>query len=293
MSIAPGPIPEAWLKNASGQLMQPPQKRVILHWTVTSYNPDEHSKDSYHFLINGQGELVRCSRDIDEPAPHTYMFNSAIGVSICAMGGWNGTSTPYPPTKAQWETLVNVVHQLCHTYKIPVDRQHVLMHGEVTDVLGVDQWGKWDIGYLPHLGIGPETGARCGAELRRTVLEGGLEGYSGGNPEVKLRLQGSAVVLGAFLIDAQTMAPLRPLVHWLKEAGYQVELEHVDTQHKTYYLKDTNPNTAERRDVLEKGYVQVKDTGYVQLRHIVDWLGLKTEVETWTKDRRIVVVKKS
>lgn len=286
MPIATGPIPKEWLAG-----LTPIQKRVICHWTVTGYTPDEHSLDSYHFVINGDGELIRGSRDIDEPAPHTYAFNSAIGISLACMGGWNGSSTPYPPTKAQWETLVRVVRQLCQTYGIPVDRAHVLMHGEVTEVLGVDQWGKWDIGYLPHLGIGPETGARCGAELRARVLEDDSGGNNGTNPPVKVRLEGSTAVLTGFLSDAQTMVPLRPFVHWAKEAGYKVSLAEVDTQHRTYYLNDTNQNTAERRDVLEGGYVQIGDTGYAQLRDITDWMGLQITTETWSKEKRILVVR--
>lgn len=287
MNIAPGPIPKEWLLG-----LTPIQKRIICHWTVTGYIPDAHSLDSYHFVIDGDGRLVRCSRDIEEPAPHTYAFNSAIGISLACMGGWNGASTPHPPTKAQWETLVTVVKQLCQTYGIPVDRTHVLMHGEVTEALGVDQWGKWDIGYLPHLGIGPENGARCGSELRARVLENGGGGNIGADPVVKVRLEGSTTVLTGFLSDAQTMVPLRPFVHWAKEGGHQLEIANVDTTHRTYYLRDTNPNGAQRRDILEKGYVQIGDTGYAQLRDITDWLGLKIATETWSKEKRVIVVKK-
>jgi hypothetical protein len=287
MKIAEGPIPTQWLEG-----IEPLQKRIIAHWTVTGYKPDEHSLDSYHFVIDGDGKLVKCSRGIDEPAPHTYAFNSAIGISLACMGGWNGSETDYPPTKEQWETLVAIVRQLSQTYGISIDRSHVLMHGEVTEVLGVDQWGKWDIGYLPHLGIGPETGARCGSELRARVLAVDGQNHTGGNPEVKVRLAGSSTVITGFLSDAQTMVPLRPFVHWAKEAGYGIDLVEVDATHRTYYLNDTNPSTAERRDVLEKGYVQLADTGYAQLRDITEWMGLKLTTETWTKDKRVLVVSK-
>jgi hypothetical protein len=283
MQIAPGPIPADWLKG-----IEPLQKRIINHWTVTGYQGDEHCLDSYHFIIHGDGKIIRCNRDIDTPAPHTYGFNSAIGISICAMGGWDGRHTDYPPTKAQWDTMCAANKQLCDTYGIPVDSQHVLTHGEVTDVLGLDQWGKWDPGYLPHLGIGPETGAKVGAELRKTILTGGPTAEA--TVPVSVRLEGSAVVLVGMLQDANTLVPLRVFVDWAKTAGYKLELFHVDTTHKTFYLNDTNANTAERRDVLERGYVQFGEVGYAELKPMVQWLGLEISVETWTKDKRILVV---
>lgn len=288
MPIAPGPIPESHLST-----VKPIQKRIICHWTVTGYEGDEHCKDSYHYIVQGDGTLVRGYRYLDEPTAHTYGFNSAIGLSICCMGGWNGTYTPYPPTKEQWDTLCAAVKQLCQTYNIPIDRNHVLMHGEVTEVLGLDQWGKWDIGYLPHLGIGPETGRLCGNELRRTVLmEGTGNNVTLANPPVKIRLQGSPTVLEGFLTDATTMVPLRKFVEWAAEAGYKIKLGSVNTEHRTYYLRTSGPpyDAQSPVGVLEKGYLQLGDTGYAELRDITDWLGLKVKVETWTREKRILVV---
>jgi len=44
--------------------------------------------------------------------------------------------------------------------------------------------------------------------------------------------------------------------------------------------------------VIEGTYRNIKGTGYTALKNLTDYLGLKIEVETWTKDKRIVVVKK-
>lgn len=267
------PIPKEWLSNSILQ------KRIILHWCVSSYEPDQLSIDSYHLLIDGNGELHRGAYDLDERAPHTYMFNSAIGISICAMGGWNGSSTPYPPTKAQWDTLVKTVKQLCETYDIPVDRSHVLSHGEVTEVLGVDQEGKWDPDYWPHLGIAPGSG-KFGNTFRKAVLENSVNE----NPEVKVRLKNSSTVLSGFLSDAQTMIPLRKFVEWVNKAGYKIKLEKVDSEHKTFYLSH------EGLDILEKSFTNINGTGYASLKEIADWMKLKITVEQWAKDKRIVVV---
>lgn len=132
------PIPESWLsKNIL-------QKRIITHWTVTSYDPDPVSIDSYHIVIDGDGKLHRGSSDLDQKSPHCYGFNSAIGISLACVGGYVSSSNPgpYPPTKEQWESLVSVVKQLCDRYDIPVTPTTVLQHGEVYDNLLVDQWGR-------------------------------------------------------------------------------------------------------------------------------------------------------
>ena len=287
--IAAGPIPKEWLEG-----LTPLQKRVILHWTVTGYEGDEHCLDSYHFIITGKGEIKRGNRDIDEPAPHTYMLNSAIGISICAMGNWDGHSTPYPPTKAQWDTLVSTCRQLAVTYGIPCTRSHILMHGEVTEVFGpnFDQWGKWDIGYLPHAGIQPETGRKCGDLLRKEVALPGtrvpvrspaLEK----DPMVKVsvRLQGSSKVMDGFLFDGSSYVPLRAFINWAKEKLPNDDIDLV-VQNKNFYIGAGN------KDVIEGTYRNIGGTGYAALKNLTDYLGLKIVIETWTKDKRIVVVKK-
>lgn len=290
MKIANGPIPLQWLEG-----LTPLQKRIVLHWTVTGYEGDEHCLDSYHFIITGKGEIKRGTRDIDEPAPHTYMLNSAIGVSLCCMGGWNGTSTAYPPTKAQWDLLVAAVRQLATSYRIPCDRQHILMHGEVTEVFGpdFDQWGKWDIGYLPHAGIKPETGRKCGDLLRKevgtpgTALEGTI--FPGPNEDkipmvkVSVRLQGAPYVMPGFLFDGSSYVPLRQFTEWAKAENIQIELK---VEGKNFYIASGD------KDVLEGTYRNIGGTGYTALKNLTDYLGLKIVIETWTKDKRVVVVKK-
>jgi hypothetical protein len=49
----------------------------------------------------------------------------------------------------QWQTLTEVVAELCMFYRIPVTPRTVLGHGEVEPNLGIAQRGKWDPMILP------------------------------------------------------------------------------------------------------------------------------------------------
>lgn len=267
-------IPEAWLKG-----LYPLQKRIICHWTVTGYKPDSPSLDSYHFVIDGDGKVHRGYRDIDTPAPHTFGFNSSIGISLACMGGWDGESTPYPPTEAQWNSLVECVRQLCDRYSIPITQNSVLMHGEVDRILGVDQDGKWDIGYLPHLGIHGNTNA-CGSVLRQSLLA------EPAPVEVAIRLQGQPTVFYGILQDAKTYVRIRDFVKWVAEVE----------KHKAFKLEEVFSNLVVlgfegQEDTKLVSLVNLKGVGYCQVQPISDMLGLTIKIEKWNKDSRIIVMK--
>lgn len=262
-------IPESWLSDSILQ------KRIVCHWTVTSYDPDPVSIDSYHIVFDGDGKPHRGSSDLDERAPHTYMFNSAIGLSLACMGGYISPTSPghYPPTKAQWDALVEAVRQLCDRYSIPVTPTTVLMHGEVTDNLLVDQWGKWDIGWLPHLKL--SGAAACGDQLRREVL-GSTDGSL--DKEVAVRVSGHDKVVKGILMDGQTMVPIRKFAEASKLTLGKIV-------NKTIEVK-LGSRSLGYRDMLLVG-----DTGYVELKPLCVSMGWETGIESWTKDKRIVVAK--
>src|SRR5690606_14966315 len=46
------PLPALWLPDAR-------MERIIWHWTAGSYNASETDKEHYHFLIEGDGDIVR------------------------------------------------------------------------------------------------------------------------------------------------------------------------------------------------------------------------------------------
>lgn len=149
-----GLIPSSWLTPAK-------MSRVITHWTAGAYAVSNLDKDHYHIIIDGNGVLVRGDHSISDNvntsdgdyAAHTRGLNTgSIGVSVAAMAG--ARERPFDPgrfpmNEVQWETMARVVAELCSFYKIPVTPQTVLGHGEVEDILGVTQSGKWDPMVLP------------------------------------------------------------------------------------------------------------------------------------------------
>lgn len=169
-------LPSGWMPNA-------PMKRVIIHWTAGSYTASALDKEHYHFLIQGDGCVVRGSVPVNANVPplregryaaHTLNANSySIGVSLCCMA--NATESPfnagsYPMKEVQFKSAINVVAALCKHYNIPVTDKTVLTHAEVQPNLGIKQRGKWDI---THLAFDPSTvGARAvGDKIRRLVKE--------------------------------------------------------------------------------------------------------------------------
>ncbi|MEM9341596.1 MAG: peptidoglycan-binding protein [Pseudomonadota bacterium] len=147
--VAGRKVPADWMPSAE-------MKRIILHWTGGAHNPSASDKKHYHILIDGDGELHRGTHAITANVPplrryaaHTRGSNSnSIGLALCAMGGDARERPfkpgPFPITRVQWETMAQVVAELCLRYGIAVTRSTVLGHGEVQANLGITQNGKWD-----------------------------------------------------------------------------------------------------------------------------------------------------
>lgn len=158
-------------------------KRVILHWTGGSYVASSLDKEHYHFLVDGDLELLRGLHPIsanefigkktqDEYAAHTRGANTgAIGISICGSAG--ASERPFSPGKfpikeAQWQLAAEATATLCKRYGIPVTDKTVLTHAEVQSNLGIKQNGKWDIAKL-IFGKSLNTAKACGDDFRRRV----------------------------------------------------------------------------------------------------------------------------
>lgn len=148
-----GIVPTAWMPNCS-------MKRIIVHWTAGAHKASSLDLAHYHILIEADGMLVKGSHSIKDNvstdniyAAHTFGLNTgSIGVSVCCMAG--AVEAPFKPgsfpmTQAQWETMSQVVAELCDFYDIPVTQTTVLGHGEVAKNLGINQDGKWDPMVLP------------------------------------------------------------------------------------------------------------------------------------------------
>jgi hypothetical protein len=167
-------LPKEWTPPAKMQ-------RVICHWTAGRHKASAVDRKHYHFIIEGDGSLVRGDPSIKQNeapaktgyAAHTLNCNSgSIGVSVACM--WNAKENPFSPgpapmTEVQWKAMVALVAELCRRYRIPVTPKTVLSHAEVEKNLGIKQRGKWDFTRLAFdmTVVGAD---QCGAKLRGEVL---------------------------------------------------------------------------------------------------------------------------
>jgi N-acetylmuramoyl-L-alanine amidase/Putative peptidoglycan binding domain len=173
VELTAGLVPYEWMPACD-------MERIVCHWTAGAHKASEHDRDYYHILIEDDGRLVRGKYSIKENvstadgvyAAHCKNCNTgSIGVSLCCMAG--AIESPfdagqYPMTGKQWDTLAEVVAELCRAYSIPIARETVLSHAEVQPTLGIEQSGKWD---FTRLAFDPaiQGAIACGDRLREAV----------------------------------------------------------------------------------------------------------------------------
>ena len=136
-------------------------KRIILHWTAGTNEPNNTDYQHYHYLVNGNGVVVKGKFKPEDNlnckdgkyAQHTGGGNTgSIGVSMCGMAGFNGKSgsTKYPLTAKQVEATFKLCAELCKKYNIPITPQTVMTHYEFgLKNPKTSSAGKIDIVYLP------------------------------------------------------------------------------------------------------------------------------------------------
>lgn len=167
-------IPQEWMPAA-------PMKRIIIHWTAGAQLASENDREHYHFLVEGDLDIVRGTLPVTANVPpltegkyaaHTRGSNShSIGISICGMNG--AVEQPFNAGKApisapQFSKLIAAVACLATRYSIPVTDKTILTHAEVQKNLGIKQNGKWDITRLPF--DATVVGAKaCGDKIRSMV----------------------------------------------------------------------------------------------------------------------------
>ena len=104
-------------------------KRIIIHWTGGTNQPNSTDFQHYHYLINSDGLTVGgkfyvsdnevCKSDSKGHAlyaAHCGGGNTgSIGVSLCGMKDFNGKpeSTNYPLTAVQCEAAFKFIAELC------------------------------------------------------------------------------------------------------------------------------------------------------------------------------------
>lgn len=156
-------------------------KRIIWHWTAGTHKANDLDRQHYHFIIEGDGTVVRGNYKPEDNekivngryAAHTRHANTgSIGVAVAAMHG--ATQRPfnpgaYPITPKQVDALVDLSARLAKQYHIPVMRETMLSHAEIGATLGIPQNGKWDIAWLPGLG-NADYPIDVGDQLRSAVV---------------------------------------------------------------------------------------------------------------------------
>ena len=152
-------------------------RRIICHWTAGGYKASSTDRKHYHFMIEDDGNIVAGTHSITDNdstadrkyAAHTLRSNTkAIGLSVCCMAGATRTNPGrFPMTEVQWRRMAELAAELCKRYQISVTPMTVLGHFEVERILGIQQRGKWDPGFLPWEPNAKE--AEVGARFRSMV----------------------------------------------------------------------------------------------------------------------------
>jgi N-acetyl-anhydromuramyl-L-alanine amidase AmpD len=133
-------------------------KRIILHWTAGTHKPSEVDKEHYHFIIDGEGRLVKGDYVPEDNisvsdgiyAAHTRGANGgAIGIAMAGMMDAEGPGKlgKYPLKQKQWDATMWFVKKIAKQYGIPVTPTTILTHAEVEQTLGIKQKGKIDISF--------------------------------------------------------------------------------------------------------------------------------------------------
>lgn len=141
-------------------------KRIVIHWTAGTNQPNSTDYQHYHFVINKDGIVTNgkfpisanevCRNDSKgNPAyaAHTGGGNTgSIGVAMCGMAGFEGVNKvgKYPLTRVQCEKCFKLCSELCKKYNIAITSQNVLTHYEFGKLNpNTSSKGKIDIVYLP------------------------------------------------------------------------------------------------------------------------------------------------
>ncbi len=138
-------------------------KRIILHWTAGAYQPNSTDFEHYHYLVTGDGLVVKGKYKPEDNkncndgkyAAHTGGGNTgSIGIAMCGMLNYSPnkgiSSTKYPLTKVQCERFFKLVAEVAKEYNIPITPQTVMTHYEFGQKNpNTSSYGKIDITILP------------------------------------------------------------------------------------------------------------------------------------------------
>ncbi|MEL6362368.1 MAG: N-acetylmuramoyl-L-alanine amidase [Pseudomonadota bacterium] len=155
-------------------------KCIVNHHTGGTYSPNHIDLESYHGLVDGDGNHIMgnkpydANRTVNGKLPDDYVrhaggFNSdAIGLAACGMKDAQeydpAGTTQYPITHQQFDELAKWNAELCITFGIPVE--NCFLHSEIQPRFRAGIY-KWDINYVE--GLGHMYWQDAAGEFRRLV----------------------------------------------------------------------------------------------------------------------------
>lgn len=215
---------------------------LTFHWSAGTYHIGEAETSHYHFIIGEKGNVVQginveknCVYNGHPRQPgyaaHVKNSNSNnIAISAASMSGSAETEArkghygPYPMTKEQVESMIEVAALLCYTYGIPVLHTRILGHEEWDSVMGHPQ-DRWDVNCIPHLDIRPEktgNGTYTATNYLRSRVKARVEELMKGSkpkPEVSAQLIGDIVEAQRALYASLNTLPLSEAQRQAAEAA--------------------------------------------------------------------------
>lgn len=155
-------------------------KRIILHWTAGKYRPNSCDLEHYHFLVDGNANVIKGKYDVCANencndgvyAMHTGGGNSgSIGVAMCAMFGYKSFADVgrYPIKPAQFERTMKLCAELLRKYELTLSSETLMTHFEFGfKHPNTSSFGKIDVTYIPSYPYvrGNEVGDFIRAKVR-------------------------------------------------------------------------------------------------------------------------------
>lgn len=134
-------------------------RMITIHHTGGMYKPNATDLEHYHYLIDGEGKVVKGKHDVQDNlnckdgnyAQHCGGGNTGnIGIAICAM--WNEKTVPIK--RIQLESMCKLVAELSKTYGLSVSTKTIMTHAEFgASHPSTTSYGKIDIIKLPCVAV--------------------------------------------------------------------------------------------------------------------------------------------
>ncbi|MDT0306814.1 N-acetylmuramoyl-L-alanine amidase [Streptomyces sp. DSM 44917] len=122
--------------------------RVVIHMpeatypiTLRVFQDPGHGSSTHYVLRSSDGHVAQLVRELDVAyhAGNRSFNERSIGIEH---EGW--ADEPSYLTDAMYESSARLVADICRRYEIPVDREHILGHNEVPDVIRTCPGPHWD-----------------------------------------------------------------------------------------------------------------------------------------------------